>query len=69
MWTRSGKIFSAQGLPWQAVLKKTKVKLDLLTDIYMVLIVENSIREVICHTIHRDENSNNKYMKDYGKNK
>ena len=35
----------------------------------MVLIVENSIREVICHTIHRDENSNNKYMKDYGKNK
>ena len=29
----SAKFLSAPGLAWQAVLKKTKVKLDLLTDI------------------------------------
>ena len=29
------KIFSAPGLAWQVALKKTKVKLDILTDINM----------------------------------
>ena len=33
-----------QGLARQAALKKTKVKLDLLTDIDMLLIVEKGIR-------------------------
>ena len=32
--------FSASGLVWQAALKKTKVKLDVLTDINMLLMVE-----------------------------
>ena len=32
--------FSAPGLALQAALEKTKVKLDLLTDIYMLLMVE-----------------------------
>ena len=31
---------SAPGLAWQAALKMTKVKLDLLTDIDMLLMVE-----------------------------
>ena len=35
--------FSAFGLAWQAALKKTKVKLDLLTDINMLLMVEKGI--------------------------
>ena len=34
------KFFSAPRLAWQAALKKTKVKLDLLTDIDMLLMVE-----------------------------
>ena len=34
------KFLSAPGLAWQAALKKTKVKLDLLTDINMLLMVE-----------------------------
>ena len=34
------KFLSAPGLAWQAALKKTKVKLDLLTDIDMLLMVE-----------------------------
>ena len=31
----SAKFLSGPGLAWQAVLKRTKVKLDLLTDINM----------------------------------
>ena len=33
------------GLAWQAALKETKVKLDLLTDIDMLLMVENVLEE------------------------
>ena len=40
------------GLAWQAALKKTKVKLDLLTDINMLLVVEKGIRGIIFHAIH-----------------
>ena len=40
---------SAPELAWQAALKNTKVKLDLLTDIDMLLMVEKSIRGKICH--------------------
>ena len=56
-------------LPWQAAFKKTKVKLDLLTDINMLLMVEKGIRGGICHSIYRYAKANNKYMKDYDKNK
>ena len=47
----------------------TKEKLDLLTDIDMLLIVEKVIRGRKCHSIHRYAKVNNKYMKDYDKNK
>ena len=63
------KFLSAPGLAWQAALKKTKVKLDLLTDIDMLLMVEKGIRGGICHSIYRYAKANNKYMKDYDKNK
>ena len=63
------KFISAPGLAWQAVLKKTKVKLDLLTDIHMLLMVEKDIRGGICHPIYRYAKANNKYRKDYYKNK
>ena len=42
---------TAPGLPWQACLKKTKVKLALLTDVDMLLMVEKGIRGGICHVI------------------
>ena len=63
------KFLSAPGLAWQAALKKTKVKLDLLTDIDMLLMVEKGIRGGICHSIYRYAKANNKYMKNYDKNK
>ena len=34
------KFLSRHGLAWQAALKKTKVKPDLLTDLHMLLIVK-----------------------------
>ena len=58
---------SAPGLAWQACLKKTRVKFELLTDVDMLLIVEKGIRDGICHSIHRYAKANNKYMKNYNK--
>ena len=46
------KFVSAPGLARQAALKKTKLKLDLLTDIDMLLMVENGMRAGICHSIY-----------------
>ena len=63
------KFLSTPGLAWQAASKKTKVKLDLLRDIDMLLMVEKGIRRGICHCIYRYVKVNNKYMKDYDKNK
>ena len=64
------KFLSTPELAWQATLKKTKVKLDLLTDIDLLLMVEKGIKgETLCHSIYRYAKSNNKYMKDYDKNK
>ena len=49
---------STPGLAWQACLKKTEVKLELLTTADMLLIVEEGIREGICHAIHRYAKAN-----------
>ena len=49
--------------------KKSKCKMELLTDYDMLLMVEEGIRGGICHAIHRHAKANNKYMKNYDKNK
>ena len=46
------KFLSAPGLAWQAALKNTKVKLDLLTDIDMFLMVKKRRRGGIFHSIY-----------------
>ena len=46
------KFFSAPGLTWQAALKKIEVRLELLTDVDVLLMVERGIRGKICHGIH-----------------
>ena len=63
------KCFSAPKLAWQVALKKTKVKLELLTDTDMLLMIGKGIRERICHAIHRYAKGNNEYVKVYDKNK
>ena len=60
---------SAPGLAWQAYLKKRGVKLELLTDINMLLMIEKGTRRGICHAIYKYATANNKYMKEnYDKN-
>ena len=63
------KFLSAPGLACQAALKKTKVRLDLLTNIDMLLMEERGIRGGICHSIYQYTKTNKKYMKNYDKNK
>ena len=63
------KFLSAHGLAWQTASKNAEVKLEQLTDIDMLLMVEKGIRRGICHAIHHYSKANNKYMKDYDKNK
>ena len=46
-------------------LKKTKEKLDRLTDIDMLLMVEKGVRGGICHSIYRYSKAKNKYTKHY----
>ena len=53
------KSLSPPGLAWQTALKKTKVKLDLLSDIAMLLMLEKGIRGGICHSIYRYAKANN----------
>ena len=59
--------FSVPRLSWQAALKKTKVKIDLLTDFYMLLMVEKGIRGEICQAIFWYAKANNKYPKKFDK--
>ena len=58
---------SAPGLAWQACLKKTKVNLELLTDVDMLLMIETGTRSGICQSTQRYVKANNKYMKNYDK--
>ena len=59
--------YSGPGLAWQACLKKTDVKLELLTDYQMLLMFYAGIRGGMCQSTHRYVKANNKYMKNYDK--
>ena len=50
---------SAPELAWQACLKKTEVKLELLTDYDKLLVVGKGIRGGICQAVHRYAKANN----------
>ena len=55
--------FRAPGLAWDTTLKITKVQLELLSDPYMLLMIESRIRGGIATILHRHAKANNEYMK------
>ena len=56
---------SSPGLSWDAMLKMTKVNLDLISDVDMQLFIEKGMRGGISYIAHRHAQANNKYMKNY----
>ena len=56
--------YTSPGLAWKACLRKTRVRLELLTDPDMLLMFEHGIRGGITQVVHRYALENNKYMGD-----
>ena len=61
--------YTAPGLAWDACLKETNQSLELLKDYDMLTMFEKGIRGGISHISKRYAEANNKYMKDYDKEK
>ena len=57
--------YSAPGLSWDALLKKTGVELELLTDMDMCLMIERGMRGGISMVSKRYAKANNPQVKDY----
>ena len=61
--------YTAPGLAWDACLKETNQNRELLKDYDMLMMFERGIRGGITHTSKRHAEANNKYMKDYNRDK
>ena len=56
-------------ISFQCILKIIKIKLDLSTNIDILLVIEKGARGGICHYNHQYFKVNNKYIKHFDKNK
>ena len=59
--------FTSPGLSWDAMLKMTSIKLELMVDIDMFQFIEKCMRGGISYIANRYGKGNNKYMKKYDK--
>ena len=57
--------FTVPGMAWDAMLKMTAIKLDLLEDVDMLLMIEKGIRGGISNAFKRYAKANNKFMKNF----
>ena len=59
---------SLPGFTWDAMLKMTQVKIELISDIDMYTFVEQNIRGGVCTINHRHFAANNQYLDDFNPN-
>ena len=57
--------FTTPGLSWDAMLKMTGTKLELMSDVDMFQFIEKGMRGGISYIANRYGKANNKYMKEY----
>ena len=68
-WIRVTTSHASPGLSWDAMLKMTQVRLELITDVDMFQFIEKGLRCGVSNITHmgRYGKANNKYMKEYDK--
>ena len=60
--------YTTPGFTWDAMLKFTKIQMELLTDLDMHLFVDRGVRGGVSQCCNRYARANNKYMSDYNPN-